>query len=140
MAELKTRPTKASVTAFVAAIDDPEKRKDARKIGAMMRRATGSRAKLWGTSIVGYGRYHYDNSSGHSGDWMLTGYSPRKRALSVYIMSGFEPFEPLMKKLGKYTTGKSCLYLKRLSDVDETVLEDLITKSVALMRERYGSG
>lgn len=140
MAELKTKPTGASVTAFLAAIDDPQKRKDVRKIGAMMRRATGSRPKLWGTSIVGYGRYHYDNPSGHSGEWMLTGYSPRKQALTVYIMCGFEPFQGVMARLGKYKTGKSCLYIKRLADVDETMLEDLIRKSVQLMRKRYQTG
>ncbi len=140
MAELKTKPTGASVTAFIAAIDDPEKRKDVKKIGGMMRRATGARPKLWGPSIVGYGRYHYDNPSGHSGDWMLTGYSPRKQALTVYIMPGFEPFKGLMKKLGKYKTGKSCLYIKRLSDVDEGVLEELITESVELMQNRYQTG
>ncbi len=140
MAELKTRPTGASVTAFVAAIDDPQKRKDVKKIGAMMRRATGSRARLWGPSIVGYGRYHYDYPSGQSGDWMLTGYSPRKQALTVYVMCGFEPFKGLMNKLGKYKTGKSCLYIKRLSDVDEDVLEELISKSVQLMRKRYQTG
>ncbi len=140
MAELKTKPTGASVTAFIAAIDDPQKRKDVKKIGAMMRRATGSRAKLWGPSIVGYGSYHYDYPSGQSGDWMLTGYSPRKQALTLYVMCGFEPFKPLMNKLGKYKTGKSCLYIKRLSDVDEAVLEELITKSVAEMRKRYQTG
>ena len=140
MAELKTKPTGASVTAFIAAIDDPRKRKDVKKIGAMMRRATGSRPKLWGPSIVGYGRYHYNYPSGQSGDWMLTGYSPRKQALTMYVMCGFAPFKPLMNKLGKYKTGKSCLYIKRLSDVDEAVLEELITKSVAEMRKRYQTG
>ena len=136
MAELKTRPTGASVTAFLAGVDDPAKRRDAKKVGAMMRRATGSRARLWGPSIVGYGRYQTDNA----GEWMLTGYSPRKQALTVYIMPGFESFKGLMNKLGKYKTGKSCLYIKRLSDVDEQVLEDLIRKSVELMKKRYQTG
>ncbi len=137
MAELKTRPTAASVTAFLAAVDDPQKRKDAKTIAAMMRRATGARAKMWGPSIVGYGSYHYVYASGRSGDWLLTGYSPRKQNMTIYLMSGFKDLEPLMKKLGTYKTGKSCLYIKRLSDVDEAVLEQLITRSVALMRERY---
>ena len=140
MAELKTKPTGASVTAFVAAIDDSEKRKDVSKLAAMMRRATGSRPRLWGSSIVGYGRYHYEYPSGRSGEWLLTGYSPRKQALTVYIMSGFEPFQPLMERLGKYKTGKSCLYIKRLEDVDEDLLEDLIRQSVELMRKRYETG
>ncbi len=139
MAEAKTKPTGASVSAFLAAIPDPGKRKEIKKIGAMMRRATGARPRLWGTSIVGYGRYRYDYPSGRSGDWMLTGYSPRKQAMTVYIMSGFEPFGELMNRLGKYKTGKSCLYIKRLADIDETVLEELITQSVAVMRERYES-
>jgi hypothetical protein len=140
MAEQKTKPTGASVTAFIAGIPDPEKRKEIKKVGAMMRRATGARPKLWGTSIVGYGRYHYEYASGRSGDWMLTGYSPRKQALTVYIMTGFEPFAGLMDRLGTYKTGKSCLYIKRLADIDETVLESLIAQSVALMRERYETG
>ena len=137
MAELKTRPTKASVSAFLAGIDDPQKRRDARKVATMMRKATGARARMWGSSIVGYGLYEYRYPTGNSGEWMLTGYSPRKQALTIYIMSGFEPFAGLMKKLGKFKTGKSCLYIKRLSDVDEGVLEELIAKSIKLMRERY---
>ncbi len=140
MAEPKTKPTGASVTAFIAAIPEPEKRREIKKIGAMMRRATGARPRLWGTSIVGYGRYRYEYPSGRSGEWMLTGYAARKHALTVYIMSGFEPFADLMDRLGKYKTGKSCLYIKRLADVDEAVLEDLITQSVSIMRERYETG
>ncbi len=137
MAELKTRPTDASVAGFLATIDDPEMRADARKVASMMRRATGKRAKMWGTSIVGYGSYHYKYASGREGDFILTGYSPRKTALTVYIMPGFSPFEKLMSRLGKYKTGKSCLYIKRLSDVDEAVLEKLIDESVKYMRRKY---
>ena len=137
MAENKTKPTSASVTEFVNSIDDPRQRADARKVAAMMRRATGKRAKMWGSSIVGYGTYHYKYDSGREGDFMLTGYSPRKQALTVYILAGFKRFEPLMKKLGKYKTGKSCLYIKRLTDVDETVLEQLINESVKYMRDNY---
>ena len=137
MAENKTKPTTASVTAFLDSIDDPRKKADARKVAAMMRRATGKRARMWGSSIVGYGTYHYKYDSGREGDFMLTGYSPRKQALAVYILAGFTRFEPLMKKLGKYKTGKSCLYIKRLADVDETVLEQLISASVKHMRDNY---
>lgn len=137
MAEPKTRPTDASVAGFLATIDDPEMRADARKVASMMRRATGKRAKMWGTSIVGYGSYHYKYASGREGDFILTGYSPRKTALTVYIMPGFSRFEKLMSKLGKYKTGKSCLYIKRLSDVDEAVLEKLIDESVKYMRRKY---
>ncbi|MCH5374516.1 MAG: DUF1801 domain-containing protein [Planctomycetes bacterium] len=140
MAENKTKPTKASVSAFVNSIDDPQKRADARRIAAMMRRATGKRPSMWGPGIVGYGTYHYRYASGREGDFMLTGYSPRKQALAVYILAGFDRFGPLMKKLGSYKTGKSCLYIKRLSDVDTDVLEQLINASVKYMRDNYETG
>lgn len=137
MAEPKTKPTKGSVTAFINGIDDAGKKADARKVAAMMRRATGSRATLWGPSIVGYGKYSYTNTAGKDVEWMLTGFSPRKQALTVYIMPGFAKYGALMKKLGRHKTGKSCLYIKRLSDVDEAVLEELIAESVGEMRRRY---
>ena len=137
MAENKTQPTNASVTEFVKSIDDPRRRADVRKVAGMMRRATGKRPKMWGSSIVGYGTYHYKYASGREGDFMLTGYSPRKQALTVYVLAGFSRFAPLMKRLGKYKTGKSCLYIKRLEDVDESVLEQLIGESVSYMRDNY---
>jgi len=137
VAELKTRPSRASVTKFLAGIDDRQQRADAKKVAAMMRRATGKRAKMWGASIVGYGSYHYKYASGREGDFMVTGFSPRKQALTVYIMPGFSSFKKLMEKLGKYKTGKSCLYIKRLSDVDEKTLEKLIAESVRNMHKRY---
>lgn len=137
MTDNKTRPTGASVAAFINSIEDPQRRADARKLGAMMRRATGKRAKLWGSSIVGYGTYRYKYESGREGESMLTGYSPRKQALTVYVLPGFKRFAPLMKKLGSYRTGKSCLYIKRLADVDQDVLEELVRKSVEYMRANY---
>ena len=137
MAENKTKATSNSVTAFMKSIADPQQRADAKKVASMMRRATGKRAKMWGSSIVGYGTYHYKYDSGREGDFMITGFSPRKQALTVYIMPGFSNFGPLMKKLGKYKTGKSCLYIKRISDVDEKVLEKLIDASVKHMRKKY---
>ena len=137
MAENKTKSTKANVTEFINSIDDKQMRADARKVAAMMRRATGKRAKMWGSSIVGYGTYHYRYASGREGDFIITGFSPRKQALTVYIMPGFSPFDKLMAKLGKYKTGKSCLYIKRLSDVDEDVLERRIDGSVEYMRKKY---
>ena len=137
MAENKTRPTRASVTAFMRAVDDPGMRADAKKVAAMMRRATGKRAMMWGPSIVGYGSYHYRYDSGRQGDFMITGFSPRKQALTIYIMPGFSHFEDLLSKLGKYRTGKSCLYIRRLADVDEAVLERLIRESVTYMRAHY---
>jgi len=137
MAENKTQPSKVSVVAFLNAIDDKRKRSDCRKIAAMMRKATGSRARMWGTSIVGFDSYHYKYASGCEGDWMLVGFSPRKQNLVVYIMPGFKDFGALMKNLGKYKTGKSCLYIKKLEDVDEGTLEKLIDRSVKVMRKRY---
>lgn len=137
MAELKTRESGLSVSEFLASIDDPGTRADCRKLAGMMHRATGSRARMWGASIVGYGRYHYRYASGREGDWFECGYSPRAKSLTVYLMAGFEPFADLMDALGSFRTGKSCLYLKRLSDVDEDVLETLIEGSVAEIRRRY---
>ena len=139
MAENKTQPTQTSVAAFLNGIDDKEKRRDCKKIAAMMRAATGNRAKMWGASIVGFGRYHYKYASGREGDFMITGFSPRAQSLTVYIMPGFKQFESLMKKLGKYKAGKSCLYIKRLSDVDESVLQRLVEGSVRHMRQKYST-
>ena len=137
MAENKTNETKASVASFLSAIEDTRKKSDAKKVAAMMRKATGKRAKMWGSSIVGFGNYHYKYASGREGDFILTGFSPRKKNLAVYIMPGFHEFPTLMKKLGKYKTGKSCLYLNKLEDVDEKVLQKLINDSVKIMHKRY---
>lgn len=133
----KTTATKQSVTAFLNAIEHEQKRADAKKVSAMMRKVTGSRAKMWGSSIVGFGEYHYKYESGREGDSMITGFSPRKQALSIYIMAGFSSYDSLLKKLGKYKVGKSCLYVNKLADVDERVLEQLITKSVQYMQKKY---
>lgn len=127
--ELKTKPTTASVSAFLGAIEDPERRADCKALARLMRRATGKTPKMWGPSIVGYGSFHYRYASGREGDWMLTGFAPRKRDLTVYVMSGFPRHAALMKKLGTFKTGKSCLYLKRLADVDQGVLEELVRAS-----------
>ncbi len=133
MAELKTRPQggAAEVKAFLAAIPDAARRADAQAIFKLMREATGKPAQLWGDSIVGFGRYHYKYASGREGDWFLTGFSPRKQALTLYIMTGFTRYAALLAKLGKFKTGKSCLYLNRLADVDLAVLRELIEASVA---------
>jgi hypothetical protein len=137
MAENKTKENKASVAAFLSTVYDKRKRSDCKKVAAMMRKATGSRARMWGTAIVGFGNYHYKYASGCEDDWALVGFSPRKQNLVVYIMPGFKDFSALMKKLGKYKTGKSCLYIKKLEDVDEGILEKLIDHSVKVMRMRY---
>ena len=139
MAENKTKPTEQSVAAFIHDIDERQQRDDVKKVAAMMRRATGKNAKMWGTSIVGYGQYHYKYASDREGDFMLTGFSPRKQALTVYIVPGFKQFAALMKKLGKHKTGRSCLYIKSLADVDEKVLEQLIDRSVKFMRKNYAT-
>ncbi|MBK8497800.1 MAG: DUF1801 domain-containing protein [Flavobacteriales bacterium] len=131
-AELKTKVNEASVDAFID--KQPEAvAGDCRAIMKLMKKATGEEPKMWGASIVGFGRYAYEGASGRSGEWMVTGFSPRKTNLTLYIMMGFEKEAAQMKKLGKHTTGKSCLYIKRLGDVDMKVLEELIVKGVKAM-------
>lgn len=136
MATLKTTPNRASVSAFLAAIPDEDRRRDCRKVVQLMKRVTGAQPKMWGASIVGFGTYHYKYESGREGDWFLAGFAPRKSDLTLYIMSGFPQHEALMKKLGKHKTGKSCLYIKRLADIDEGVLEELVRRSVAYVAKR----
>lgn len=133
-AELKTKQTEASVDDFLNAIPDEQTRKDCFEIAKIMKQATRSEPKMWGTSIVGFGSYHYKGASGREGDWMLTGFSPRKQNLTLYIMAGFDRYEALLKKLGKFSTGKSCLYIKKLADVDKKVLKELVTESVKVMK------
>ncbi|MEM7283324.1 MAG: DUF1801 domain-containing protein [Pseudomonadota bacterium] len=133
----KTVKNNQSVTEFVNGITDPKRKKDCKAVAKIMREATGKRAKMWGTTIVGYGEYHYKYDSGREGDHMITGFSPRKQNLTVYIMPGFSNYQPLMKKLGKHKTGKSCLYINSLEDVDSSVLAQLIKRSVTDMRKKY---
>ena len=132
MAELKTIPTKSSVDKFLKGIKDEQKQADCYKILQLMKKATRAEPKMWGTSIVGFGKYHYVYESGREGDWFITGFSPRKQNLTLYMMGGFDQFEDLMKKLGKHSTGKGCLYINKLEDVDAKVLKELITKSVKM--------
>lgn len=137
MAENKTQPTKVKVSDFIAAIKDPKKRADCKEIARMCRKASGKNAKMWGSSIVGYGTYEYTYASGREGSFFLCGFSPRAQNTAVYIMPGFTPFKALMKKLGKHKTGKSCLYLKSLDDIDRDVLQTLLDESVKHMRAKY---
>ena len=130
MAELKTKKTRASVKTFLDSIKDEQQRKDSRAVHEMMKKITGEKPKMWGTGIVGYGSYHYKYASGREGDWFVTGFSPRKQALTLYIMSGFKQYGALLKKLGKFKTGQSCLYIKKLEDVDQKTLKELIKQSV----------
>jgi hypothetical protein len=134
-AELKTKETTASVEAFIAK-QPADVAADCRIISKLMKKATGEEPKMWGASIVGFGRYAYEGASGRSGEWMITGFSPRKANLSLYIFVGFEKEAALMKKLGKHSTGKGCLYIKKLSDVDLKVLEELIVKGVKAMEKQ----
>jgi hypothetical protein len=137
VAELKTRPSGASVDAFIQSIADEARRGDCVTLLELMRRVTGAEPEMWGPSIVGYGSYHYRYASGREGDWFLTGFSPRKRDLTLYVMAGFEGYEDLLARLGPHKTGKSCLYVKRLADLDLGALEALVSVSVAHMREAY---
>ena len=130
MAELKTKENDASVADFLAAIDDDQRRADAMAVAAMMESVTKTKPKMWGASIVGYGSQHYKYATGREGDWFRTGFSPRKGSLTVYIHSGFSRHPELMEKLGKYTTGVSCLYIKQLADVDQKVLRQLVAQSL----------
>jgi hypothetical protein len=135
MAELKTRQNDQDVHEFLEGVSNETRKKDCYEVLELMRAATGVEAKMWGDSIIGFGSYHYKYASGREGDWFLTGFSPRKQNLTLYIMPGFDEYEGLMKKLGKYKTGKSCLYLNKLEDVDLAVLKTLIEKSVKKMQE-----
>ena len=138
---MKTRPTKASVADFIGAIADAGKREDARVVAALMAEITGAPAQIWGASIVGFGRYRYRYASGRQGEFFETGFSPRKRALTLYIMPGFSEYGGLLEKLGQHSLGKSCLYIKRLADIDLEVLRELVALSVQAIREKYpGSG
>jgi hypothetical protein len=125
------------VKAFLESVD-PSRRQDCHDIVELMRRATGAEPRMWGTAMVGFGEYHYRYESGREGDWPLSAFSPRKANLTIYVMAGVERFPALLEKLGKHKTGKGCLYVKRLSDVDTGVLEQLVRASVEQLRRTYG--
>jgi len=135
MAELKTKLNNASVDNFIKKLKDERVKADCRTIIRLMKKATKAEPKMWGTSIIGFGSYHYKYASGHEGDWMQVGFSPRKQNLTLYLMHGFDRYADLLKKLGKHTTGKSCLYIKKLDDVDLKVLDQIVTNSVKEFRK-----
>lgn len=139
MAELKTKVNDASVNKFLKTVKDPQQQKDSFAILELMKEITKEEPRMWGPSIVGFGSYHYKYASGHEGDMCITGFSPRKQALTLYILPGFEMNADLMKKLGKYKTGKSCLYIKKLEDVDQKILRKIITESVKYMKAKKWS-
>ena len=130
MAEPKTRPTDADIGAFLESVADERRREDAKAVCRLMQEVTGEQPVLWGTGIVGFGSVRLRYASGRELDWPVTGFSPRKTATTVYLMDGFEKRSDLLARLGPHSTGKSCLYLKRLSDVDLTVLRELVAESV----------
>lgn len=137
MAELKTSQNESSVKEFIDAVEDEGKREDCRVLVKMMSEVTGEEPKMWGPGIVGFGTYHYKYASGREGDWMRTGFAPRKQNLTIYIMDGFDKYAELLEDLGKHKTAKSCLYLKRLEDVDIRVLRKLVAASFLHLAEKY---
>jgi hypothetical protein len=133
----KTTPTSQSVDDFIASIPNDQKRKDCITLQGLMKEITKEDPVMWGTSIVGFGQYHYKYDSGREGDMLMTGFSPRSQNISIYIIAGFKRYETLMKKLGKHKTGKSCLYVKKLSDIDMEVLKELIEASYEHIKNKY---
>lgn len=136
---MKTTPNQHSVTDYLNSVEPAKKRLEGFRLLEIFREETGEEAVMWGNSIIGFGQYHYQYESGREGDWMLTGFSPRKVKHSLYIMPGFKRFDDLMQKLGKYKTGVSCLYVNKLADINEEVLRELIRESVEYMREKYNA-
>lgn len=137
MYEQKTKETDSNVTAFIEMVENPKKRADAYALLNIFSETTGFPAKMWGSSIIGFGSYHYKYKSGHEGDAPLVGFSPRKANISLYFATGDADREALLIRLGKYTAGKGCVYIKRISDIDVEVLKELITQSVVFLRETY---
>jgi hypothetical protein len=140
MAEIKTKPTGVAVDSFIDAVPHPQRREDARKVRAMMERLSGHPAAMWGPSIVGFGTYHYKYDSGHEGTMCRLGFSPRKAELVLYVLTEAQDQDALLARLGKHKTGKCCLYIKKLADVDEAVLEELTAGALAYMDEKYPEG
>ena len=133
--DIKTRVNEASVEGFLNSVKDEQARADCFEILKIMKQVTKEEPKMWGTSIIGFGSYHYKGASGREGDWMLTGFSPRKQNLTLYLMGGFDTHVDLLKKLGKHKTSVGCLYIKKLEDVDVKILKELIKKSFNTMKQ-----
>ena len=141
MTELKTKENSASVSEFLKTIKEDQKREDSKKLVKIFQEATNAKAKMWGESIIGFGKYHYKSErSSQKGDWFLAGFSPRKRAISIYIMAGFSKYEEPLKKLGKHEISSGCcLYIKKLSDVNVPALKRLIKESAKEVKKKYGN-
>lgn len=133
--DLKTVPNERDVETYLNSVVDSKKREACIVVKNLMEEVTGDEPQMWGNSIVGFGSYHYKYESGREGDWFLTGFAPRKKNLTLYIMSGFSDYDSLLRNLGKYTTGKSCLYINKIEDVDLDVLRKLIEQSVEHVKE-----
>lgn len=133
MVELKTQRNKGDVKAFLNSVADEKKRQDSFTVLELMKKVTGKEPEMWGDSIIGFGSYHYKYASGREADWFLTGFSPQVQSLTLYIMAGFDEYDQLLGKLGKHSTGKSCLHVKKLEDVDMDVLKELVKQSVEHM-------
>lgn len=139
MYELKTKETDQSVIEFIEAIESEKKKQDAYELLDLFTETTGYEAKMWGTSIIGFGSYHYKYASGHEGDAALVGFSPRKAKISLYFAPGETKREELLKQFGKHTTGKACVYINKLADVDPEILKELIKESIAFLQNMYPS-
>jgi len=136
MAELKTKQNEASVEDFINKVEDEKRRKDSFEILEFLKKLTGEEPKMWGPTIIGFGNFKYKYANGRENDWMLTGFSPRKQNLTLYIMTGFDKHEDLLGKLGKFKTGKSCLYIKKLEDINLEVLSEIVMASINRLREK----
>ena len=137
MTALKTQENDASVTDYLETVQPERRRRESLVLLEMMRRVTGCAPRMWGSSIVGFDRYAYKYDSGREGEWFVTGFAPRKQAMTVYVMPGFSRYDALVARLGKHKTGKSCLYVNKLEDIDETVLEELVRRGYADMKAEY---
>ncbi|MFQ5942773.1 MAG: DUF1801 domain-containing protein [Anaerolineales bacterium] len=140
MSALKTQKNDASVEDFLNGVENEKRREDSFVVLGLMKEVTGEEPTMWGTSIVGFGNYHYKYASGREADWMKVGFSPRKQSMTLYIMDGFANYTELLGKLGKHKTGKSCLYINKLEDVDQSVLRELVEESVESISERSSMG
>ncbi|UCE14974.1 MAG: DUF1801 domain-containing protein [Candidatus Heimdallarchaeota archaeon] len=136
MSNLKTQKTQTNVEEFLNSVPNETKREDSLCILELMQEVTGEEPVMWGTSIIGFGSFHYKYASGREGNWFLTGFSPRKQSLSLYVMPGFKKYESLLANLGKYETGKSCIYINKLADIDKDILRELIRESTIHMKEQ----
>lgn len=137
MAENKTKPTDLEALDYLENIDNEQRKTDCLALNTLMKEITGEQPVMWGTSIVGYGSYHYKYESGREGDMPLIGFSNRKQNITIYIMTGFSRYEELLEKIGKFKIGKSCFYIKRLSDIDVEVLKEMIISSIEVIKNKY---